>query len=260
MNNLITTAVILAGGLGTRLAEETHLKPKPMVEIGGHPILWHIMKLYSYFGVSNFIICAGYKSEAIKDYFLHYRARASDITVDLSDGSVSFNGAQPEPWTVTIADTGLASMTGGRLRRVEKYLEDNEDFFFTYGDGIGNVDIRALTNHHFQLGRTATVTVANPPGRFGIITTNDNRVISFKEKPFDREALVNAGFFVLNRNVFKYISSDETVWEKEPLEALAAANELSCYHHRGYWQPMDTLRDKHELEKLWGAGAPWKIW
>jgi glucose-1-phosphate cytidylyltransferase len=259
-------AVILAGGLGTRLSEETTVRPKPMVEIGGNPILWHIMKLYSSHGIDDFIVCCGYKGEVIKQYFLTYSQWSSDVTIDLKTDTVEFHRRASEPWRVTLVDTGFDTMTGGRLKRVSDYLEDDA-FCLTYGDGVANVDITALIDFHRSTAALATMTAVRPPGRFGalVLEKDQTRVGSFAEKPIGdaggERAWINGGFFVLRPEVLTYIDGDDTVWEREPLERLAAGNELSAYRHEGFWQPMDTLRDKNLLEKLWESGSPpWRIW
>jgi glucose-1-phosphate cytidylyltransferase len=253
-------AVILAGGLGTRLSEETHLKPKPMVEIGGRPILWHIMKLYSHYGINEFIICAGYKGYIIKEYFANYFLHMSDVTFNLQQNSMEVRKKRSEPWKVTIVDTGESTMTGGRLLRVRDYI-DEETFCCTYGDGVGDVDITALINFHKQSGRLASLTGVQPPGRYGALRTENDLVTSFEEKPDGDGAWINGGFFVLEPAVLNYIKGDGTAWEGAPLQELADERELSVYRHRGFWRPMDTLRDKNELEALWGLGkAPWKLW
>ena len=254
--------VILAGGMGTRISEESHLRPKPMIEIGGKPIIWHIMKIYSTFGLNDFVICLGHKGYVIKEYFANYFLHMSDITFDMASNKMKVHQASAEPWRVTLVDTGDNTMTGGRLKRVRQYLDD-EDFCFTYGDGVGDVDIRALLEFHRRHGRLATVTAVQPPGRFGAFTlhTGSDRVPSFKEKPGGDGAWINGGFFVLNREVIDLIESDETVWERGPMEKLAAEGELAAFRHEGFWQPMDTLRDKQTLEGLWSTGkAPWKVW
>jgi len=253
--------VILAGGFGTRLSEETELKPKPMIEIGGRPILWHIMKLYSHFGFNDFVICLGYKGYVIKEYFLNYFVHMSDITVDLSCGSTEIHNTYSDPWKVTLVDTGLITMTGGRIKRVKEYI-NNETFMMTYGDGVGDVDIRALLDFHKKHGKLATVTAVQPSGRFGSLSIeNDGTVGSFIEKPAGDGSWINGGFFVLEPQVMEYISNDETVWEREPLENLAKDSKLTAYRHSGFWKPMDTLRDKNELEKLWTSNrAPWRLW
>ena len=254
-------SVILAGGYGTRLSEETALKPKPMVEIGGRPILWHVMKIYSAYGINDFIICAGYKSYIIKEYFANYFLHMSDVTFDMSANRMEVHEQRSEPWRVTIVDTGEATMTGGRLRRVRKYVGD-ETFCFTYGDGVGSVDISALVAFHKEQGTHATLTAVQPPGRFGALDIKlDQRIGAFREKPQGDGTWVNGGFFVLEPAVFDLLRSDEDVWERAPLEALANSGQLSAYRHGGFWQPMDTLRDKMQLEELWASGkAPWKSW
>lgn len=252
--------VILAGGLGTRLSEETVVKPKPMVEIGDHPILWHIMKIYSSFGHHDFVICLGYKGHCIKEYFLHYALHNTDVTFDLGKESVEFHRQATEPWRVTLVDTGLHTMTGGRLRRIRQHLGD-EPFFMTYGDGVGDVDIAKLERFHRAHGKLATVTAVRPLGRFGSLKLDGAMVERFEEKPPDEGGWINAGFFVLSPKVIDLIEGDQTVWEKEPLENLAQSGNLHAYQHTGFWQPMDTLRDKHQLERMWERGAaPWKLW
>ena len=254
-------AVILAGGLGTRLSEETAVRPKPMVEIGGKPILWHIMKMYSSHGVDDFIICCGYRGYVIKEYFANYFLHMSDVTINLRENRTEVHHKRAEPWGVTLVDTGDETMTGGRLLRVERYVRDEEAFFFTYGDGVSDVDITASLAFHRAHGKAATLTATFPPGRFGALDMHEGRVRSFKEKPRGDGAMINGGFFVLSPKVLRHIENDATVWEQEPLNALAAAGELMAYQHDGFWQPMDTLRDKHHLEKLWDEGkAPWKTW
>ncbi|TWO72301.1 glucose-1-phosphate cytidylyltransferase [Caenimonas sedimenti] len=254
-------AVILAGGLGTRLSEETATRPKPMVEIGGRPILWHILKMYSHHGINDFVICCGYKGYVIKEYFANYFLHMSDVTFDMRSNRMEVHQKRAEPWNVTLVDTGDESMTGGRLLRVAKYVKDDEAFCFTYGDGVGDIDITGSIAFHREHGKVATMTATYPPGRFGAIDIQDGRVINFKEKPRGDGALVNGGFFVLNPQVLTYIKSDKTVWEQEPLNQLAESGELMGFRHDGFWQPMDTLRDKHLLEELWASGrAPWKKW
>ena len=254
-------AVILAGGLGTRLSEETLTRPKPMVEIGGKPILWHIMKIYSFYGINDFIICLGYKGYMIKEYFANYFLHTSDVTFDMQANNMYVHEMRAEPWKVTLVDTGDDSMTGGRLGRVRKYIENDELFLFTYGDGVGDIDINAAINFHRTHGRLATLTATYPPGRFGALNIHDNRVLSFTEKPKGDGALINGGFFVLSPKVLDLIPNDETVWEKEPLTKLAVEDSLMAYEHHGFWQPMDTLRDRQYLEELWLSGsAPWKKW
>lgn len=252
--------VILAGGLGTRLSEETSVRPKPMIEIGGKPILWHIMKIYSHYGVNDFIICLGYKGYVVKEYFANYFLHMSDVTFDLSSNHMEVHENNAEPWRVTLVDTGDTTQTGGRLRRVRKYL-GGETFCMSYGDGLGNVDIGELIAFHQRYGQWATVTATQPPGRFGALDLVGDAVRSFSEKPHGDGAWINGGFFVLGQQVLDMIEGDGTLWEREPLETLAANNQLRAYCHRGFWQPMDTLRDKTHLESLWQAGkAPWKVW
>lgn len=253
-------AVVLAGGQGTRLAEETSTRPKPMVEIGGKPILWHIMKIYSAYGVNDFIVCLGYKGYVIKEYFANYFLHMSDVTLDMTDNRMEVHQKFAEPWRVTLVDTGENTMTGGRLKRVQSYL-GSEDFCFTYGDGVGNIDIARLIQHHTAQGTLGTLTATQPPGRFGTIMLEENRVASFQEKPMGDGSWINGGFFVLSPKVLDYIDGDQTIWEQDPLERLARDRELSVYRHTGFWQPMDTLRDKTLLQRLWDSGnAPWKIW
>lgn len=259
----MTTAVILAGGLGTRISEETHLKPKPMLEIGGKPILWHIMKIYSHFGVNKFIICLGYKGYLIKEYFCNYYNHLSDLTVDLKTNSIKIHDNHSEPWQITLVDTGENTMTGGRLLRVARYLEDTDNFFFTYGDGVANIDVNALLKFHKEHGKLATMTAINPPNRFGVLSLNQNHIVdSFREKPHDPNSYTNGGFFVLSPKIFEYIKEgDATIWERGPLEELCESGELMAFKHDGFWHAMDTLRDKMKLEELWNNNsAPWKIW
>lgn len=254
-------AVILAGGLGTRLSEETSLRPKPMVEIGGKPILWHIMKIYSDHGVNDFVICCGYKGYVIKEYFANYFLHMSDVTFNMRENKMEVHEKRVEPWSVTLVDTGDNSMTGGRIKRIAKYIQDEEAFFLTYGDGVGDIDIQSSLDFHKSHGKAATMTAAYPPGRFGALEISQGQVKSFREKPKGDGALINGGFFVLSPKVLDYINDDNTVWEQEPLMGLAADNELMAFEHDGFWQPMDTLRDKHLLEKLWESNeAPWKTW
>lgn len=253
-------AVILAGGLGTRLSEETTTKPKPMVEIGGKPILWHIMKIYSAYDIKDFIVCLGYKGYLIKEYFANYFLHTSDVTFDIANNQINIHHNHAEPWRVTLVDTGENTMTGGRLKRVQSYL-GNEDFCFTYGDGVGNPNIAQLVAFHEKQGTLATVTATQPTGRFGALNLKDNKVVSFVEKPEGDGRWINGGFFVLSPQVIDYIDGDATTWEREPLEQLARNQQLSAFLHHGFWQPMDTLRDKHYLEELWASGkAPWKVW
>jgi len=252
-------AVILAGGLGTRLSEETHLKPKPMVEIGGRPILWHILKIYSSHGINDFIICAGYKGYLIKEYFANYFLHMSDVTFDMSNNSMEVHQKNAEPWKITIVDTGDNTMTGGRIKRIARYVDGL--FCCTYGDGVGDIDITALLDFHKRSGRLATLTGVQPPGRFGAIDLDRDKVLSFQEKPQGDGSWINGGFFVLDPAVFDLIPGDSTVWEKQPLENLAKQGELGIFRHQGFWRPMDTQRDKLELENLWDSqNAPWKTW
>jgi glucose-1-phosphate cytidylyltransferase len=254
-------AVILAGGLGTRISEETHLKPKPMIEIGGMPMLWHIMKIYSHYGINDFIVCCGYKGYLIKEYFANYFLHMSDITFDLTDNSMQVHHRKAEPWKVTLVDTGDDTMTGGRIKRIANYLTADEPFCLTYGDGVSNVDIGDLIKFHQSHGQQATITAAYPPGRFGALDILNQRVVSFKEKPKGDGGMINGGFFVLSRSVIDLIKGDSTLWEREPLESLALSGELAAFEHSGFWQPMDTLRDKVYLDELWASGkAPWKVW
>lgn len=254
-------AVILAGGLGTRLSEETSTRPKPMVEIGGKPILWHIMKMYSHHGIHDFIICCGYKGYIIKEYFANYSLHMSDVTFDMQANSMHVHEKRAEPWKVTLVDTGDDSMTGGRLGRVADYVKDEEAFCFTYGDGVGDIDISATIDFHRKHGKWATLTATYHPGRFGALEINQRQVLSFKEKPKGDGAMINGGFFVLSPKVLNYIKGDDTLWEQEPLTKLAEDGQLMAYEHNDFWQPMDTLRDKHHLEELWASGkAPWKKW
>ncbi|AFY59971.1 glucose-1-phosphate cytidylyltransferase [Synechococcus sp. PCC 6312] len=254
-------AVILAGGLGTRISEETHLKPKPMVEIGGRPILWHILKIYSNFGINDFIICCGYKGYVIKEYFANYFLHMSDVTFHMDLNYMEVHRKKAEKWKVTLVDTGDSSMTGGRLKRVQSYV-GHETFCFTYGDGLANIDIRELVNFHHQHGRWATLTAVQPPGRYGALQLGEqDGITGFKEKPQGDGGWINGGFFVLEPQVFDLIEGDATVWEQQPLNTLAEKGQLAAYKHQGFWQPMDTLRDKNHLEELWQAWkAPWKVW
>ena len=254
-------AVILAGGLGTRISEETHLKPKPMIEIGGKPILWHIMKIYSAHGVNEFVICCGYKGYVIKEYFANYFLHMSDVTFDMSNNRMEVHQKNAEPWKVTLVDTGDNTLTGGRLRQVRKYVEDEEAFCFTYGDGVSDIDITTKIAFHKAKGKLATVTAVQPPGRYGALEITGHEVKGFCEKPRGDGGLINGGFFVLSPKVIDLIEGDQTIWEEEPLQKLAALGEMTAYVHNGFWQPMDTLREKNLLESLWLKGkAPWKIW
>lgn len=254
-------AVILAGGLGTRISEETSTKPKPMVEIGNHPILWHIMKIYSSHGINDFIICCGYKGYMIKEYFSNYSLHNSDITVDFLSNKIEVHEKFSEDWKVTLVDTGAPTMTGGRLKRVANYLDDDEDFCFTYGDGLSDVNITNLVEFHKKHQKLATITIVQPPGRFGNLKLDGEKVIEFSEKPQNEAPLINGGFFVLNKEVIKYIDSDKTVWESDVLPILADDSELIAYKHEKFWQPMDTKREKDILNEMWTSGkAPWKNW
>lgn len=253
-------AVILAGGLGTRLSEETAVKPKPMVEIGGRPILWHIMKMYSAHGIHDFVVCLGYKGYVIKEFFANYFLHVSDVSFDLKNNKVEVHQNNSEPWKVTLVETGESTMTGGRLRKVAHYI-GNQDFCFTYGDGVSNVNIKELIEFHKNAGREATVTAVRPPERFGVLDFEEHKVTGFREKPQGDGAWINGGFFVLSPKVLEYISDDKTVWEQQPMNRLAATGQLSAYKHDGFWQPMDTMRDRIYLEDLWKNNkAPWKIW
>lgn len=254
-------AVILAGGLGTRLSEETVVKPKPMVQIGNYPMLWHIMKIYSAHGIHDFIICAGYRGYMIKEYFANYFLHQSDVTFDMKDNRMEVHEKRSEPWRVTIVDTGDDSMTGGRLKRVRRYLEEGP-FCMTYGDGVGDVDIRGSIAFHRAHGKLATLTAVQPSGRFGALNlAGENQVVSFQEKPRGDGAWINGGFFVLDPQVLDYIEGDATIWERAPMERLAAEGQMMAFKHEGFWQPMDTLRDKQRLEELWESGrAPWRVW
>ncbi|PIE71504.1 MAG: glucose-1-phosphate cytidylyltransferase [Deltaproteobacteria bacterium] len=253
-------AVILAGGYGTRLSEETEVKPKPMVEIGGRPILWHIMKIYSAYGINDFIVCLGYKGYVIKEYFANYFLHMSDVRFDMANNRMEVIQKNVEPWRVTLVDTGEGTLTGGRLKKVAQYL-GGKTFCFTYGDGVGNVDIKKTLAFHRQHGKMATMTAVMPPARFGALELAGNRITHFSEKPKGKEAWINGGFFILEPAVIDYIKGDSTSWEKEPLEQLARDGHLEAYFHNGFWQPMDTLRDKKKLVELWNSGqAPWKVW
>jgi glucose-1-phosphate cytidylyltransferase len=254
-------AIILAGGMGTRISEETALKPKPMIEIGGKPILWHILKIYAHYGINDFVICCGYKGYMIKEYFANYFLHMSDVTFDMTKNSMEVHQRNAEPWRVTLVDTGEQTMTGGRLKRVAEYVKDEELFCFTYGDGVGDINIGELIAFHKAQGVKATLTATIPPGRFGALDLNGPKVDSFLEKPKGDGSMINGGFFVLSPAVLNYIADDTTTWEREPLERLAHEGNLAGYQHHGFWQPMDTLRDKTHLEELWQSGkAPWKVW
>ena len=254
-------AVILAGGLGTRISEETHLRPKPMIEVGGMPILWHIMKIYSHYGINEFIICCGHKGYVIKEYFANYFLHMSDVTFDMSTNSMKVHQLKAEPWKVTLVDTGTDTQTGGRLRRVANYIDDHDPFCFTYGDGVSDINIEQLLAFHKAHGKKATISATYPPGRFGALEIQNDVVRSFKEKPKGDGGMINGGFFVLSPSVLPLIENDHTIWEIKPLEALTSQGELVAYQHQGFWQPMDTLRDKTYLEELWASGqAPWKVW
>ncbi len=253
-------AVILAGGMGTRISEETALRPKPMIEIGGRPILWHILKIYAAHGINDFVICLGYKGYIIKEYFANYFLHMSDVTFDMANNRMDVHQNNSEPWKITLVDTGEQTMTGGRLKRVQSYLGD-DDFCFTYGDGVGDVNITELIKFHQAEGKLATLTATQPPGRFGALKLNGKAVEGFQEKPQGDGGWINGGFFVLSPKALEHIDGDNSTWEREPMQALASAGQMSAYLHRGFWQPMDTLRDKLQLEQLWASGAaPWKTW
>ncbi len=254
-------AVILSGGLGTRISEETHLRPKPMIEIGGRPILWHILKIYSAYGVNDFVICCGYKGYVIKEYFANYFLHMSDVTFDMVHNQMYVHERHAEPWRVTLVDTGESTLTGGRLKRVQQYVAEEEAFCFTYGDGVSDVNIRELIKFHQQHGKLATVTAVQPPGRYGALEINEQSVTAFTEKPPGDGGLINGGFFVLSPKCLDLIEGDDSSWESQPLIELSAQNQLMAFEHKGFWQPMDTLRDKNHLESLWESGAaPWKVW
>jgi glucose-1-phosphate cytidylyltransferase len=253
-------AVILAGGFGTRISEETYLKPKPMIEIGGKPILWHIMKIYSTHGINDFVICCGYKGYMIKEYFANYFLHMSDVTFDIKNNTMEVHRKFAEPWKITLVDTGINTMTGGRLKQIQEHV-DNETFCLTYGDGVANIDIKKLIDFHKKSKTFATLTGVQPPGRFGILDIKNEKVTKFNEKPSGDGDWINGGFFVLESEIFNYIADESSIWEKEPLEKLATENQLSVFKHTGFWQPMDTVRDQKYLENLWGTEkAPWKIW
>lgn len=254
-------AVILAGGLGTRISEETSVRPKPMIEIGGKPVLWHIMKIYSAHGINDFIVCLGYKGYVIKEYFANYFLHMSDVTFDMAHNKMEVHQRNAESWRVTLVDTGEDTMTGGRIKRVAPYLTEGEDFCCTYGDGVGDVDITRLVQFHKDQGTLATLTATQPPGRFGALKMTEHKISHFQEKPHGDGGWINGGFFVLSPKVIDYIADDSSIWEREPMESLAAKGQMSAYLHDGFWQPMDTLRDKNHLEELWASGkAPWKVW
>jgi glucose-1-phosphate cytidylyltransferase len=254
-------AVILAGGKGTRISEESHLRPKPMIEIGGRPIIWHIMNIYAHHGVTDFVVALGYRGHMIKEYFANYVLYSSDVTVDAARGQITYHRNDAEPWRVTMVDTGEETMTGGRLKRLSRYLEPDESFCMTYGDGVGNVDISGLIDFHHRHGKLATVTAVIPPARYGALQLDGDDVESFAEKPPGDNAFINGGFFVVHPSSLARIAGDVTAWEQEPLEGLARDGQLAAFRHTGFWQPMDTLRDRTTLESLWAAGeAPWKIW
>ena len=254
-------AVLLAGGLGTRFAEETETKPKPMIEVGGRPILWHVMKIYEWHGITDFVICLGYKGYVIKEFFRNYLLHNADVTFDLRKNSIVIHQGVSEPWSVTLIETGASTMVGGRIKRILPYVADEEAFCFTYGDGVGDVDITRTIEAHKTSGRLVTVTAVRPPGRFGAIRSEGDRVTGFMEKPEGDGGWINGGFFVASPKIGDWIEGDETVWEREPMEALAAKSELGVHFHDGFWQPMDTLRDRRHLEDLWATGvAPWKVW
>ncbi|MEO8400900.1 MAG: glucose-1-phosphate cytidylyltransferase [Gammaproteobacteria bacterium] len=254
-------AVILAGGMGTRISEETLIKPKPMIEIGGKPILWHIMKIYSAHNINDFIICLGYKGYMIKEYFANYFLHTSDVTFDMTNNNMEIHQNYAEPWRITLVETGEKTMTGGRLKRIAKHIPKDEDFCFTYGDGVADINITELINYHRQQNTLATLTATQPPGRFGSLDMDNEKVRGFKEKPQGDGGWINGGFFVLSPKALEYIVDDDTIWEKSPLENLALENQLSAFYHQGFWQAMDTMRDKNHLEELWATdNAPWKIW
>ncbi|MEQ1525765.1 MAG: glucose-1-phosphate cytidylyltransferase [Gallionella sp.] len=253
-------AIILAGGLGTRISEETSVRPKPMIDVGGKPVLWHIMKTYSAHGINDFVVCCGYKGYVIKEYFANYFLHMSDVTFDMRNNKMEVHQQSAEPWRVTLVDTGETTMTGGRIKRVAEHIGD-EDFCCTYGDGISDVNITELIKFHKQHGKLATLTATQPPGRFGALALSGNEVLNFQEKPHGDGSWINGGFFVLSPQVLNYIAGDETVWEREPMERLAKEGQIAAHFHSGFWQPMDTLRDKMHLEELWASGnAPWKTW
>lgn len=254
-------AVILAGGRGSRISEESHVRPKPMIEIGGRPILWHIMKIYAAHGINEFVVCLGYKGYVIKEFFANYVLHSADVTIDIGANQVEYHDGKREPWRVTLVETGEHTQTGGRLKRIAPWIKDERDFCMTYGDGVANVDIAAAIDFHRRKGKLATLTAVQPPGRFGAVQLEGDRVGAFAEKPQGDGSFVNGGFFVLSPRALDYVAGDDTPWEREPLEKLAAAGELMAFRHDGFWQPMDTLRDREQLESLWAAGrAPWAVW
>jgi glucose-1-phosphate cytidylyltransferase len=254
-------AVILAGGLGTRISEESHLKPKPMIEIGGKPILWHILKMYGSHGIDHFVICCGYKGYVINEYFANYFLHMTDVTIDMTQNEIEVHHKRAEPWKITLVDTGHDTMTGGRLRRIRDYVADDDSFCLTYGDGVADIDITKLIAFHKKHGKRATVTAVQPPARFGALGFEGDKVVSFEEKPKGDGLWINGGFFVLNQEIFSYLEDDQTVWERAPLKGLATDGQLMAYKHHGFWAAMDTLRDKMNLEELWAGGkAPWKSW
>lgn len=256
----IKKLVILAGGLGTRLTEETEIKPKPMIEIGGKPILWHIMKIYSHYGINEFIICLGYKGYVISEYFANYSLHMADTTIDLQTNTIEYHNRRAEPWRITLVDTGINTLTGGRLKRIKDYVS-NEQFCLTYGDGVANINIAKLIDYHNSQGCLATVTAVRPPGRFGALRIKSGRVTKFAEKPIGDGGYINGGFFVMSPQVFNYIKGDQTTFEAEPMTNLALDSQLAAFEHEGFWQAMDTLRDKRQLEELWASSnAPWKVW
>jgi glucose-1-phosphate cytidylyltransferase len=259
-SKLLPKAVILAGGLGTRLGEETSVRPKPMVEIGGMPIIWHIMKIYSAHGVNDFVICLGYKGYMIKEFFANYFLHAADVTIDLAQNSMEVHEKRSEPWRITLVDTGADTQTGGRLKAARRFLTEEEPFLFTYGDGVAAIDVTAQLAFHKAHGRKATITAVAPPGRFGALEFDGDNVTAFREKPAGDGGLINGGFFIADPSVLDLVDGPETIWEREPMERLAAEGELVAFRHDGFWQPIDTLRDKLNLEQLWQDGAPWKIW
>jgi len=253
--------VILAGGRGTRISEESHLRPKPMIEIGGRPILWHIMKSYGHHGVTDFVICLGYRGYMIKEYFYNYFLHSSDVTIDIRTNTISYHNSRSEPWKVSLVDTGDSTLTGGRVLRVRPYLDPDQPFFLTYGDGLADIDVAAQLAFHLRHGRLATMTVVRPPARFGRTRIEDDRVVSFEEKPQATSGVINGGYFVLSPDALDLVDGDDTPWETTPLERLVAADQLRAWHHDRFWQPMDTLREKELLQALWDSGeAPWKVW